>query len=165
MQDKPVYLTQEGKDRFAEELRELVDEKRPEIAQRIQKAIELGDVNDNPELADAREELSFVEGRIHELERLLATAELINEAPKSDHVRLGSYVTVTTGEGEEDTYHLVGSNEADPRHGLVSNESPIGRALLGKRIGETTTVVAPGGSFTLTVKKIEARGKPSQRSG
>lgn len=158
MDEKPVYLTPEGKQRFAEELQDLVRLRRPQITERIQRAREAGDVSDNPELGEAREQLAYVDGRIHELERMLAAARLIEEPPRADHVRLGSYVTVTGSDGEEERYHLVGSSEADPRRGQVSNESPIGRALLGKRVGETTTVVAPGGSFDLTIKRIDSHG-------
>src|SRR5205814_6100673 len=104
---------------------------------------------------EAKTEQAFVEGRIQELERLLALAKLIEEpTTKADYVRLGAHVKVVDSEREEETYYLVGSHEADPRRGLISNESPIGRALMGKRVGDEVVVVAPAGSFTLKVLDI-----------
>jgi len=136
MQDKVVYLTGEGKQRFAQELRELMTVKRHEVEDRIRKAKEFSDTVDNAEYDEAKTEQSFVEGRIQELERLLASAKVIEEPPtKADYVRMGAHVKVVDTEGAEETYYLVGSHEADPRHGQISNESPIGRALIGKRVG------------------------------
>lgn len=154
MQEKVVYLTPEGKERFRAELQELVTVRRHEVEDRIRRAKEFADTVDNAEYDEAKNEQAFVEGRIKELERMLADAKLIEEPHKSDYVRLGCHVKVVTSDGEEETYHLVGSKEADPRKGLVSNESPIGRALLGKRVGDEVTVVAPGGSFTLRIAHI-----------
>ena len=154
MQEKTVYLTPEGKERFAAELRELTTVRRHEVEERIRRAKEFADTSDNAEYDLAKSDQAFVEGRIQELERILSSAQLIQEPPSSDFVRLGCRVTVHTSDGEEETYHLVGSQEANPRRGLISNESPLGRALLGKRVGEETTVVAPGGSFTVKVLNI-----------
>ena len=154
MQEKVVYLTPEGKERFAAELRELVTVRRHEVEERIRRAKEFSDTVDNAEYDDAKNDQAFVEGRIHELERLLSSAKIIEETHKVDFVRLGSHVTVLA-DGEEETYHLVGSHEADPRKGCISNESPIGRALLGRRVGDEVTVVAPAGSFTLKVVAIK----------
>jgi transcription elongation factor GreA len=155
MQDKVVYLTGEGKQRFAQELRELMTVKRHEVEDRIRRAKEFSDTVDNAEYDEAKTEQSFVEGRILELERLLASAKVIEEPPtKADYVRMGAHVKVVDAEGSEDTYYLVGSHEADPRHGQISNESPIGRALIGKRVGDEVTVVAPAGSFNLKILEI-----------
>jgi transcription elongation factor GreA len=155
MQDKVVYLTGEGKQRFALELRELMTVKRHEVEDRIRRAKEFSDTVDNAEYDEAKTEQSFVEGRIQELERLLASAKVIEEPPtKADYVRMGAHVKVVDSEGETETYYLVGSHEADPRHGQISNESPIGRALIGKRVGDEVTVVAPAGSFTLKILEI-----------
>jgi transcription elongation factor GreA len=154
MQDKAVYLTAEGKERFTAELRELTTVRRQEVAERIRRAKEYGDTSDNAEYDLAKSEQAFVEGRIQELERMLSGARVIEEPTTVDYVRLGSRVTVLASDGEEDTYQLVGKQEADPRRGFVSNESPIGRALLGKRVGDETVVVAPGGSFTVRVLRI-----------
>src|SRR5437868_3214944 len=155
MQDKVVYLTPAGKQRFAAELRELVTVRRHEVEEQIRRAKEFSDTVDNAEYDEAKTEQAFVEGRIQELERMLASAKLIEEpTTKADYVRLGAHVKVVDPEGEEETYYLVGSHEADPRRGLISNESPIGRALMGKRVGDEVTVVAPAGSFTLKVVDI-----------
>jgi transcription elongation factor GreA len=154
MQEKVVYLTPEGKERFARELRELVTVRRHEVEDRIRRAKEFSDTVDNAEYDEAKTEQSFVEGRIQELERLLSSAKMIEEPTRGDFVRMGSHVRVVDADGDEQTYYLVGSHEADPRRGLISNESPIGRALIGKRPGDEVTVVAPGGSFDLKVLEI-----------
>jgi transcription elongation factor GreA len=155
MQDKVVYLTPEGKQRFTAELHELVTVRRHEVEEQIRRAKEFSDTVDNAEYDEAKQEQSFVEGRIQELERLLAAAKLIEEpAIKGDFVRMGAHIKVVDTEGEEETYYLVGSSEADPRKGLISNESPIGRALIGKKVGDEVTVVAPAGSFNLRILEI-----------
>jgi transcription elongation factor GreA len=155
MQDKVVYLTPEGKQRFAAELHELQTVRRHQVEEQIRSAKEFADTVDNAEYDEAKQEQAFVEGRIQELERLLSTAKLIEQpTTKGDYVRMGSHIKVSDADGEEETYYLVGSHEADPRRGLVSNESPIGRALIGKRVGDEVTVVAPAGSFTLKILEI-----------
>ena len=155
MQDKVVYLTAEGKQRFSAELHELVTVRRHEVEEQIRRAKEFSDAVDNAELDEAKTQQSFVEGRILELERLLASAKLIEEpTSKADYVRLGAHIKVVDAEGEEETYYLVGSSEADPRKRLISNESPIGRALIGRRVGDEVTVVAPAGAFELKILDI-----------
>jgi transcription elongation factor GreA len=155
MPDKVVYLTAEGKHRFTNELHELVTVRRHEVEAQIRRAKEFGDAVDNADYEEAKTDQGFVEGRIQELERLLSSAQVI-EAPttRADFVRLGTHVKVVDAEGEEETYYLVGSKEADPRKRLISNESPIGRALLGKRVGDEVTVVAPAGAFDLKILDI-----------
>lgn len=154
MQDKVVYLTPEGKERFVNELRELQTVRRHEVEERIRRAKEFSDTVDNAEYDEAKTEQGFVEGRIQDLERMLASARMIEEPHRADYVRMGSHIKVVDSEGDEQTYYLVGSQEADPRKGLISNESPIGRALIGKRAGDKVTVVAPGGSFDIEVLEI-----------
>jgi transcription elongation factor GreA len=156
MQDKVVYLTPEGKQRFAAELHELQTVRRHEVEEQIRRAKEFADAVDNAEYDEAKQEQAFVEGRIQELERMLSNAKVIEEPASggADYVRMGSHIKVSDSEGEEETYYLVGSHEADPRHGLISNESPIGRALIGKRVGDEVTVVAPAGAFTLKILEI-----------
>ena len=155
MQDKVVYLTPEGKQRFTAELHELVTVRRHQVEDQIRRAKEFADTVDNAEYDEAKQEQAFVEGRIQELERLLSSAKVIEEpVVKGDYVRMGSHVKVSDVDGEEETYYLVGSHEADPRRGLVSNESPIGRALIGKRVGDEVTVVAPAGAFNLKILDI-----------
>ena len=156
MQDKVVYLTPQGKQRFTAELRELQTVRRHEVEEQIRHAKEFADAVDNAEYDEAKQEQAFVEGRIQELERLLSNAKVIEEPTTgvADYVRMGSHIKVGDNEGEEETYYLVGSHEADPRHGLISNESPIGRALIGKRVGDEVTVVAPAGAFNLKILEI-----------
>jgi transcription elongation factor GreA len=154
MQEKVVYLTPEGKQRFAAELRELTSVRRHEVEERIRRAKEFSDTVDNAEYDEAKTEQAFVEGRIQDLERMLAAAKVIEEPTSADYVRMGAHIKVVDTEGDEETYHLVGSHEADPRKGLISNESPIGRALIGKRVGDEVTVVAPAGAFTLKILDI-----------
>ena len=155
MQEKVVYLTPEGKQRFTEELRELLTVRRHEVEEQIRRAKEFSDTVDNAEYDEAKQEQAFVEGRIQELERMLASAKLIEEpATGADYVRMGVHIKVVDGDGDEETYYLVGSQEADPRRGHISNESPIGRALLGKRVGDEVTVVAPAGAFNLKILEI-----------
>jgi len=155
MQDKVVYLTPEGKERFSAELHELLTVRRHQVEEQIRRSKEFADTVDNAEYDEAKQEQAFVEGRILELERMLHNVRVIEEPTvKGDYVRMGSHVKVTDVDGEQETYYLVGSQEADPRHGLVSNESPIGRALIGKRVGDEVTVVAPAGSFNLRILEI-----------
>ena len=154
MPEKPVYLTKEGYERLDHELHELRTVRRPAVAERIRRAKEFTDTVDNAEYDDAKQDQAFIEGRIQDLERLLATAMIIEEHPAADFVRLGSHVVVEEEGGETQEYRIVGSAEADPRRGRISNESPVGRALLGKRVGEQVSVTAPGGSFLLTVKNL-----------
>lgn len=154
MPDRTVYLTREGFKRLDEELEQLRTVKRPEVSERIRRSKDMTDVTDNAEYDEAKSEQGFVEGRIAELERTLANAQIIGGGPVTDFVSLGSHVKVKDDEGDTEDYQIVGSMEADPRRGLISNESPVGRALLGKKKGETASVVAPGGSFDLTVVEI-----------
>ena len=154
--EKSVYLTREGLAKLEEELRHLRTERRHEVAERIRRAKEFTNTVDNAEYDDAKNEQAFVEGRVQALERLLANAVVIDDhAAPSGYVRLGSHVTVVDSDGVEDVYTIVGSAEADPNVGKVSNESPIGRALLGRMVGDKVSVAAPGGSFDITVKTLE----------
>ena len=154
MPEKPVFLTHEGYERLEHELQELRTVRRPAVSERIRRAKEFTDTVDNAEYDDAKQDQAFIEGRIQDLERMLATARIIEEHPDVDCVRLGSHVVVEEDEGDLQEFLIVGSAEADPRHGRISNESPVGSALLGKKVGDAVDVTAPGGSFRLTVKKI-----------
>lgn len=153
--EKTVYLTREGLAKLEEELHQLRTVRRQQVAERIRRAKEFTNTVDNAEYDDAKNEQAFVEGRIQALEHKLANAVVIeHQAGPAGYVRLGSQVTVIDTDGLEDVYTIVGSAEADPKTGRISNESPIGRALLGHRTGDKVSVVAPGGSFELTVKEI-----------
>ena len=156
MPDKTVYLTEDGLKKLEEELQYLETEKRAEVAARIQSAKEEGDISENAEYDDAKHEQAFVEGRIMTVRAMIRNAEIIEDNGPSDVVRLGSRVTVVEeGLEEPEVYHIVGSAEVDPLNGRVSNESPIGQALMGQRVGETVSYQAPAGEIHLTILDIE----------
>jgi transcription elongation factor GreA len=152
--NKPEYLTREGLEKYKAELDELVNVRRPEVAARIHEATELGELVENAEYEEAKNEQAFVEGRIQALENLIRNAVLIDEAPATDHVQIGSKVLVHHGQVQE-TYTIVGSAEASPREGRISNESPVGRALLGHRVGDQVVVQTPAGDVTYTIVSIK----------
>ena len=135
MNNKPTYISRDGLDKLRQELDEMVSVRRPEIAQRIHDAKEHGDLTENAEYEDAKNEQAFVEGRIQQLEALIKNATIIEDNHSTDHVQIGSTVAVESPDGAE-TFTIVGSAEARPTEGRISNESPVGRALLGKRKGE-----------------------------
>jgi len=156
MTEKPVFLTREGLEKLEEELEYLETTKRTEVAARIQSAKEEGDISENAEYDDAKHEQAFVEGRIMTLRSMISNAELIKEDVPSDIVRLGSRVTVQEdGDGETNIYYVVGSAEADPLNGRISNESPIGRALMGRAANSVVSYQAPDGKISLTILHIE----------
>jgi len=155
MTEQPIYVTREGLKKLEEELEYLRTIKRAEVAQRLHDAMGEGDIDENAEYDDAKNEQSFVEGRILTLETMVKNAVIIQqEGKRRDQVVLGSTVTVVEDGGEPETYHLVGTAEADPRRGRISNESPLGRALLGKRVGDSITVSAPAGTLTFQIVTI-----------
>lgn len=153
LNNKPAYLSKEGLARLRHELDELVNVRRPEIATRIHDAKEHGDLTENAEYEDAKNEQAFIEGRIQAIESLLKNAVLIDQNHSTDHVQIGSTVVVQTNMGKE-TYTIVGSAEAAPAEGRISNESPVGRALLGHKKGESVTVAVPAGSSEYRIVKI-----------
>lgn len=151
-----VYLTEEGLEKIKEELAYLTGEKREEISHNLEIAIAQGDLKENADYHAAKEEQAFVEGRIKDLEYALRHAKIIEEDIPSDIVRVGSTVTVRDEEyDEEDSYQIVGPHEANPSEGLISNESPIGRALLGAKKGQVVKALTPGGEIRLRVLRIE----------
>jgi len=150
---KPIYLSREGLERARAELEELINVRRPEVAARIHDAKEHGDLNENAEYEDAKNEQAFVEGRIQALEALIKNATIIDDNHSSDHVQIGSTVVVRSPDGEE-RFTIVGSAEARPNEGRISNESPVGRALLGKKKGDKVLVRVPAGDFTYTIVSI-----------
>lgn len=155
MQVKPVYLTSEGKVKIEEELRQLRSVRRKEAEERIRIAREVADAAGNPEYDEAKDELGFIDGRIRHLETMLADAVLIDPNHNDSHgvVHIGSEVVVRNEDGEEETYTIVGKAEANPRLGRISNESPIGRALLERRPGDEVEVAVPDGTRRLQVVK------------
>ena len=154
MNNKPSYLSREGLERLRAELDEMVGRRRVEVAQRIHDAKEHGDLTENAEYEDAKNEQAFVEGRIQALEALIKNAILISDHHATDHVSIGTTVAVESEAGGREEFHIVGSAEAKPTEGRISNESPVGRALLGKKKGEKVVVHVPAGDFTYTVKEI-----------
>ena len=151
--NKPTYLSRDGLEKLRTELDEMVSIKRPEVANRIHDAKEHGDLTENAEYEDAKNEQAFVEGRIQTLEALIKNATIIDENHSTDHVQIGSTVSVESGDGPE-TFTIVGSTEAKPAEGRISNESPVGRALLGRKKGEKVIVKVPAGDFTYKIVSI-----------
>lgn len=151
-----TYLTSEGLAKLQAELEELKTVRRREVASRIQRAKEIGGTVDNAEYDEAKNEQAFIEGRILTLENIINKAVLIPEGNRrSDVVQVGSRVTVANEQGEEMEYIIVGSTEADPSQNKISNVSPIGKALLGKRAGGIAEARVPAGRIRLKIKKIK----------
>lgn len=152
---EPVYLTAEGIVRLQEELEELVNVRRPALSKRLRKAIQQGDLWENADYITAKEEQGFLEGRIQQIETMLRNAVLIEANNDNDRVRLGSLVAVVEdGSSDEEVFHLVGPAEADPSQGRISYESPLGRALLERRVGDVVRVTAPAGEIRFRVVRI-----------
>ncbi len=152
------FLTETGYQKLQEELEILRTEKREEIAKRLHDAQEEGgDLIENAEYEAAKNEQAFVEGRIKELEVLLATARIIPDTHTAsvDTVQIGAVVTIQEEDSEPEVYTIVGAAEADPSGGRISNESPIGKALLNHKAGDTVQIDAPAGSYTVKILKLE----------
>jgi transcription elongation factor GreA len=150
-----TYLTPEGREELERELKQLVEVRRPDLALKLKEAVADGDLKENANYHDAKEQQAFVEGRIQQLEHILRSAITITKNGATDEVRLGSEVTIVEDGGdEEETYMIVGAAEANPREGKISNESPIGGALLGRRKGENVRVQTPAGEVIFKVKNI-----------
>ena len=156
MVEHPVLLTQEGLAKLEEELEFLKTVRRPQVAERIRQAKELASTQNNAEYDDAKNEQAFVEGRILTLEKMIQDATIIDEeqAHHAKEVQIGSTVTVVEGKDKKQSFTIVGSAEADPKQGKISNESPVGLALLGKRVGDEVQVKVPKGLLRFTVSKI-----------
>jgi transcription elongation factor GreA len=149
------YLTPEGLKKLEEELEYLKTIRRAEVAERLHNAMAEGEVEENPEYEDAKNEQAFVEGRILELEAILANAVVIENKGPANEVRLGSRVTIVDMEtGDKEQYLIVGSAEADPQNGRISHESPVGRALLGHKVNDVVTVQAPQGVMKFKITHI-----------
>ncbi len=151
-----TYLTAEGAARLQAELEELKGPAREALAQRLRSAIQMGDLSENADYHKAKEDQGFLEGRIQELEHALRNAIIIEDLPvQSDEVAIGSHVTIQEEDFPPETYHVVGSKEAEPRKGRISNESPIGRALMGAKVGDTVSAETPNGTIKFKILKIE----------
>jgi transcription elongation factor GreA len=151
----PSFLTRQGHEKLQEELEHLRTVKRQEVANRLHEAMEGGELIEDAEYEAAKNEQAFVEGRIQELEILLANARIIEDTGKKDTVQVAAKVTIQEEDNEPETYVIVGPAEANPREGRISNESPLGRALMDHHAGDLVKVEAPGGAFTVRVVKVE----------
>lgn len=150
MPERNTFITREGYEKLEKEIEELKTVKRKEIASRIQEAKELGDLSENAEYQDAKNEQAFVEGRIAELETLLRQATIISKHQASNVVSVGSTITIRMDGGTKE-YMIVGSKEADPTSGKISNESPFGRSFIGKRVGDVAEIETPRGKRTVEI--------------
>jgi len=155
--EKVFPMTQAGKEKLVQEIEYLKSVKRKEVVERIKIARSFGDLSENSEYDSAKEEQAFVEGRITTLENMVRNAKIIAEvAMASDSVTLGSSVTfIELPDGDEETYSIVGSAEADPFEGKISNDSPIARSLLGKKVGDQVSVQTPGGEMSVRITSIK----------
>ncbi|MEJ2148561.1 MAG: transcription elongation factor GreA [Chloroflexota bacterium] len=156
--DHPTYpMTAEALDALRAELKHKEEVEKPALAVRLKAAIEMGDLSENADYAAAKEDQSFLQGRIDELKQMIRWATIIEEKVGSyDSVELGCHVTVLEeGEGEPETFRLVGKVEANPREGRISDESPLGRALLHHKVGDTVRVDAPDGDLVFKIVEIE----------
>jgi len=152
----PSYLTRQGYQKLQDELDYLRTIKRQEVANRLHEAMEGGELIEDAEYEAAKNEQAFIEGRIQELVTILANAKIIeNSGSKKDVVQIAAKVTIQEGSNEPETYTIVGHAEANPREGLISNESPIGRALLEHHVDDIVTVEAPSGSYKVRILKVE----------
>ncbi len=151
-----TFLTKEGFQKLQEELDHLRSSKRQEVAERLHEAMEGGELIENAEYEAAKNEQAFVEGRIQELEMILASARVIEDNAKhAGVIQVGTTVTIEEEGSPAETYTIVGAAEANPREGKISNESPIGKAVIGHRAGETLFVDAPGGHFKVKIVKVK----------
>jgi transcription elongation factor GreA len=151
-----TFLTKEGFEKLQDELDYLRKVKRQEVADRLHEAMEGGELIENAEYEAAKNEQAFVEGRIQELDMLLATARVIedNKKKKADTIQVGSTVTIKEDGSDEETYTIVGAAEANPREGKISNESPMGKAILNHRTGDDVQIETPDGSYTVRIVKV-----------
>jgi transcription elongation factor GreA len=155
MVSKKIYLTKEGLEELRKEYTDLAKVKRPQTVQRLTDARNQGDLSENAEYVAAREELAFIDGRVDELEEILKKVDIISDTTKSGTaVKLGSEVTVKI-DGKSEVYRVVGEWEADPTEKKISHESPLGKALIGKKIGEKIHVDAPAGKIAYTIVQIK----------
>lgn len=151
-----TYLTEEGAAELRRELEQLVNVRRPELSLKLKEAVADGDLKENANYHDAREQQAFVEGRIQYLENVLRSAIVVSNDGTSEEVRVGSEVTIREDGGDQDeVYLIVGAAEANPREGKISQRSPIGAALLGRKKGDKVTVETPSGAVVFKIKKVK----------
>ncbi|MFZ4451930.1 transcription elongation factor GreA [Salibacterium aidingense] len=155
-EEKQHYMTEEGKQKLEEEYEHLKTERRQEVVERIKIARSFGDLSENSEYDAAKDEQAFVEGRISQIEKMLKNAVIIEEdTSNNSEVALGKSVTFKEiPDGEEEVYTIVGSAEADPIEGKISNDSPMAQSLLGRKVGDSVTVNTPGGEFDVEILEV-----------
>jgi len=156
MTEKQFYMTQEGKDKLEEELIFLKTERRKEVVERIKVARDFGDLSENSEYDSAKEEQAFVETRIAQVEKMIRNSVIIeSDGTESNVVALGHSVTfIELPDGEEETYTIVGSAEADPFGGKISNDSPMAKSLMGHEVGAEVSVTTPGGDIQVKIVNV-----------
>jgi transcription elongation factor GreA len=154
MTDEEILLTPEGRERLKAELEHLRTVRRPQVARQLRESVDEGDLTENAGYEDAKHEQSFVEGRILTLETLLKGAVVVEGPRASDSVAFGSRVTVVERGGGEESFQIVGFAEADPDNGRISNESPLGKALLDRKVGDEVAVEAPAGVLYFEILDI-----------
>jgi len=154
LEDKKTFITQEGFNKLSEELEYLKNTRRKEIAERIASAKELGDLSENAEYSDAKDEQLFTENRVAELENIIRNVNVVKKNKKSLTVQVSSTITVLDPHKKERQYTIVGSNEADPINGKISNESPLGQAFLNHKSNDEIDVLTPKGKIKYTILKI-----------
>jgi transcription elongation factor GreA len=152
---QPHYLTPEGAEKLQAELEELKGPRREDLSARLRSAIQMGDLSENADYHKAKEDQGFLEGRIQELEAILRNSVIIEKTKSTGVVMIGSQVTIQEEGFDPESYHLVGPTEADPRQGRISHESPIGRALMDKKVGDVAEAETPGGKIKFKIIKIE----------
>jgi transcription elongation factor GreA len=155
MTEEPTYITPEGLEKLKAELEHLINDRRPEIAERIKRAKAEGDISDSSGYEDAKQQQAFLEGRIMTVRNMIRNAEIIETPESTDEVSLGSRVVVQQDGGPSEEFLVVGAAEADPISGRISNESPLGSALMGHAVGEEVTVHAPNGDIQFEILEIK----------
>ena len=150
-----TYLTAEGAAKLKIELEELKGPRREELSKRLRSAIQMGDLSENADYHKAKEDQGFLEGRIQEIEAMLRSAVIIEKSANTDVVSIGDKITIQEDDFPPETYHVVGAKEADPRNGRISNESPIGSAMMNHKVGDIVEAETPGGKMKFKILKIE----------
>jgi transcription elongation factor GreA len=150
-----TFLTAEGVAKLKIELEELKGPRREELSRRLRSAIQMGDLSENADYHKAKEDQGFLEGRIQEIEAMLHSAVIIEKSANTDVVSIGDHVTIQEDDFPPETYQVVGAKEADPRKGRISNESPIGSAIMDHKVGDVVEANTPGGKMKFKILKIE----------
>jgi transcription elongation factor GreA len=164
LSDKEIVLTAEGLQKLQEELDDLKTVHRREVNDRIRQAKEFGDLSENAEYEDAKQEQAFVEGRVLKIEAMLRNARIIDSSEYAeDEVHLGAEVHLKDEDGNAFTFTIVGSTESDPPNHRLSNESPLGKSLIGRKVGEMVDVKTPRGNTQYTIESISSTKRPAKR--